>query len=255
MKKNLLVVAGMLTMVLAGSAQAATMFAVQDSAIPANDKMVVTDQGFIGIGVPTPLAALNAVGNSSVATQFINQFVGTNASGGGGFIGYHNNLIASPTGNPATDYVLPNANDRLGYMLFGGFDYSTGARVVRNVAGLTAKAAATWTQTSAPSFFTFESTPVGAVARVERIRIDSTGNIGIGNFSASGTGALNTPPATKLDVNGAIRLNSTGGANPTTCAAATRGMMWITQGGAGVADTLSVCIKNAADLYVLQTVF
>ena len=254
MKKSIILMAGLLAMALAGSAQAAgtTMFAVQNAS--AVDQLVIDQTGWVGVGT-TPLSVVNTAGNTTQATQFTNQFLGTNANGGGGFLAYHNNQIAVPTGNPVTDYLLPNGNDRLGYFLFGAFDYSTGVRVVRNVAGVSAKAAATWTSASAPTFFTFETTPVGAVARVERIRVDSTGNIGIGNFGSTGTGALNTPPATKLDVNGAIRLNSTGGANPTACAAATRGMMWITQGGAGVADSLSVCVKNAADAYILQTIF
>lgn len=40
-----------------------------------------------------------------------------------------------------------------------------------------------------------------------------------------------------------------------TCASGIRGKFWIVQGGAGVADSLQVCIKNAANAYVWQTVF
>lgn len=47
---------------------------------------------------------------------------------------------------------------------------------------------------------------------------------------------------------GAIRLNGSAGAAP-TCAAAHRGTIYYTPGGAGVADSLQVCRKDAADAY------
>ena len=43
-------------------------------------------------------------------------------------------------------------------------------------------------------------------------------------------------------------------ANQPACTAATRGRMWISQGGPGVADELSVCMKSAADVYAWRTV-
>lgn len=38
-----------------------------------------------------------------------------------------------------------------------------------------------------------------------------------------------------------------------TCQASTRGLMWNTQGGAGVADVLEICQKNSSDSYVWVT--
>ncbi len=43
-------------------------------------------------------------------------------------------------------------------------------------------------------------------------------------------------------------------ASKPAASAANRGRIWIVQGGAGVADTLQVCIKNASDSYVWVTV-
>lgn len=52
MKKTVLLMAGVLAVALAGSAQAATMFAVQNAS--AVDKFVVQDDGKVGVGTATP---------------------------------------------------------------------------------------------------------------------------------------------------------------------------------------------------------
>ena len=77
----------------------------------------------------------------------------------------------------------------------------------------------------------------------EWMRITSGGNVGIGT----------TAPGAKLEINGGMRLN-TATAKP-TCDASARGTFWVVQGGAGVADTVETCIKNAADSYVWQTLY
>lgn len=46
----------------------------------------------------------------------------------------------------------------------------------------------------------------------------------------------------------------TGGVEP-TCNAAARGTLWMVQGGAGVADTVKVCTKDAADAYGWRALF
>jgi hypothetical protein len=38
------------------------------------------------------------------------------------------------------------------------------------------------------------------------------------------------------------------------CNASTRGTLWFVQGGSGVADSLQLCYKNAANLYSWQTI-
>lgn len=78
---------------------------------------------------------------------------------------------------------------------------------------------------------------------IVELRITSSGNIGIG------TGA----PTQKVEVNGGVRLN-TASAKP-TCDANARGTVWATMGGAGVADKLEMCIRNASDNYVWQPLF
>lgn len=58
--------------------------------------------------------------------------------------------------------------------------------------------------------------------------------------------------AGEANADGGFRL-STAGAQP-TCDASNRGKIWNIQGGAGVADEYEICQKNAADVYVWQSV-
>lgn len=185
--------------------------------------MVVTDTGAIGSGTSAPTAALNIVGATSQTSQICNQFSGvTTASGGGGFLAYHNNAAGA----------LPSAGDRLGYFLFGSFSGSSPL----NSAGVSAKAEATWTAspTYFPSYFAFETTATNT--RTEKMRITGAGNVGIG----TGT------PTQKLQIVGGVKLDS---ATKPTCDSTVRGTMWYTYQGAGLADLFEICSKDAAGAY------
>jgi hypothetical protein len=92
--------------------------------------------------------------------------------------------------------------------------------------GITLKAEADWSQTSAPSFLTLDTTTSGAAMSAERVRITSTGNVGIG-----------TPnPVQKLEVNGGVRI-ATATAKP-TCVNGLRGTLWVTL---GTTDIIEIC--------------
>ncbi len=89
-----------------------------------------------------------------------------------------------------------------------------------------------------------------------------TNQIVIG-YAATGQGSnsvtLGNSSITKTLLRGDVELDSGGLQLTTTSArpaagAAYRGMMWITQGGAGVADTTEVCLKSAADTYSWVTI-
>lgn len=212
---------------VAGLAQAETRFAVQDAA-GTTDKMVVTDSGYIGIGSSTPPVAITATGPHAGAAQFLSWFNALNANGGGGFACLHNN----GTG------LLPNANDRLGYYLFGTQDGATR----RYGAGITAKADGPWSSTSVPAYLVFTTASAGTTTQSERLKITSSGNIGIG-ISA---------PTQKLEVAGGVRLNA--GAKP-ACDASARGTLWFEKGGVGVADKVYACSKDTSENYLWVSLF
>ncbi len=67
------------------------------------------------------------------------------------------------------------------------------------------------------------------------------GNVGIGAPS----------PAVRLEVNGGVRINTTG-AQP-TCAAGIRGALWFNQPSPSSTDSLQACVKNASDVYAWTT--
>lgn len=228
-KRGMAALVGVALISAAGLAQAETRFAVQDST-GTTDKMVVTDQGYIGVGTSNPGMAIQAKGNTILGTQIVSHYTGTDPTGSGGFLAYRNGLNG-------TTPVLPKKGERIGYMLFGSM-HSDG--LARNGAGLVGFADADWTSTSIPAYFAFEVAPpnAGAWSRTERMRITSTGNVGIGTKT----------PTQKLEVNGALRLNTTS-AKPATCTDALRGTVWMTQGGTGVADSLEVCLKDGNGNY------
>lgn len=105
-------------------------------------------------------------------------------------------------------------------------------------AGLFAKAEDTFADsTHLGTFFTFETTAPNTGSRTEKLRISGSGNIGIGT----------TTPTQKLEVNGGVRINTA--TTKPTCDTTSRGTFWVTQGAAGVKDTVEVCTKDAADAY------
>jgi hypothetical protein len=86
-------------------------------------------------------------------------------------------------------------------------------------------------------------TAYGAVGWVERMRLTNAGRLGIGTAA----------PAAALEVNGGARLNTTA-AKP-ACSVSQRGTFWVTQGAAGVKDSVQVCAKDAANAYAWRTIY
>lgn len=225
-RKIMLAVTASVVALLPVMAQAANKLIVKGTD-GTTDKMVVTDGGYVGIGTNAPSTGIFVKGNSADNTNILSQFVGTTSWGGGNVNLMHNN-------NPTTNNGLPQANDRLGSMLFGSYITSTNRVAGGGVSGY---ADGNWTSTSAPTYFSFQTAPAGATSRIERMRVTSGGNIGIGT----------TTPAQKLDVNGGIRINTTA-AKP-TCSASIRGTIWFANSDTGVADKLEVCAKQSNDTY------
>lgn len=183
-KGGIIVLVG--TMALTGLAQAETRFAVRDST-GTTKKMVVTDKGYIGVGTDSPTSAIQAKGQTADQTQIISHYIGTELLGGG-FLAYRSNLAGSTP-------VLPKMNDRTGYLVFGSVS-DTGTPL--NGAAITGYAESDWTSTTIPSSIRFEVAPSTGIGRIERMRITSSGKVGIGTVS----------PAYPLDVYGQIRTTT-----------------------------------------------
>ena len=207
----------------AGMAQATeTRFAVQDAS--ANDKMVVTDQGFVGVGLGTGvLPAMpvqikgNTIGNATIEIGYI---------GNASYSKFNAPTLQFTRNNLSTDNLgIPKNTDRLGFINFGavvGGAYRQGAQM-NAIAD-----SATWSSTSFPASFTFSTADAASTFAVERMRITSGGNIGVGASA----------PTQKLEVNGGVRLNPISPVVKPSCTTANRGTMWFTQ---GTTDVLEVC--------------
>lgn len=182
-------VAVLAALVLPMVAGAADKLIVQDGNIKVQksgaDKMVVTDTGRIGVGTTLPDAAIHvkAVGTVAYPDNSI-KVEGNATSGSGGFIGY-----LTKSGG------LPTIGERIGFVYFGSYDSITNPAIPAplHATGLKAAAEKSWTTSSTPSFFAFETTPELSKTRVERMRISANGNVGIGT---TGT------PTSKLQVVG-----------------------------------------------------
>lgn len=225
-------------------AQAANKLIVKDSTGTV-DKMVVTDQGYIGVGTNSPFTSMNLVGSTNAAAQILTHTNFTGSDGGGSFVGLHNNAGGG----------LPLSGDRLGYFYFGtksGANYRLGG-------GMSVYADGPWTDTSLPTAFKFETasatTGTTVSPRVERMRITSTGNVGIGT----------NVPKQVLEVNGGIRMNNTANSikaksskpacDNTTGPTTDGGVLWFTAGASGIKDTLEVCAKDANNNYAWRTIY
>jgi hypothetical protein len=222
-------------------ASAANKLIVQDNLLPANDKFVVTDIGFTGIGTNAPGTALEILGVSGVSSRILLRTDGqTSTAGGGGLIVLHNNALADNSG-------FPRLGDRLGFFLFGAKNGAANA----TGGGVTALADGVWSPTSWPTTFLFETAAPGTTTRYERMRVSGNGNIGVNTKS----------PAQQLEVAGGVRLNPPAAITVATkpdCignSANVRGTIWFTQGGAGVADTLEICAKDAADNFDWRKIY
>jgi Chaperone of endosialidase len=149
-----------------------------------------------GVGT-APLSLNNASGIAPNALVYA-----TGAAGGlqivrGSSVGVGGAILtlASTRGTAANSYTTLQSGDGIGSLLFGAADgsqYVTAASVVAQVDGTVAAS-------SVPTRLVFStSSGSGANAPIERMRIISSGNVGIGT----------TAPGYKLEVAGAVAGNS-----------------------------------------------
>jgi hypothetical protein len=127
--------------------------------------------GNVGIGTGTPASTFEVVSN---ATPNIFSTNYADNQGGGNYVGRKaRGTISSPTGVLADDQLV----------VFFGRGYTSAGAFSVNVGAIGIFAAENFTATNNGTYASFATTATGATSRTERMRIDSSGNVGIGNNS------------------------------------------------------------------------
>lgn len=216
MKKGVLLMAGLLAVSLAGSAQAATMFAVQNSG--GVDQAAITDTGDItangtlnlggrfagGLGNvpkgpigqtiagPAGVFHVASESNSGFSASFLAQHVANPSAVGGSAFGasiapnfsfYRVNRYDASHPTTPLQYSLPLTDQALGFFNFGtlntAVDPNSGTSR-KNVAFFYVKAESNFTSlTDTPTYFSWQNAVTGA-GLTERMRLSAQGNLGIG---------------------------------------------------------------------------
>ena len=160
--------------VSSGSVPARLSFVTGSSAADRQERLVIKNNGYVGIGTSSPLAPLHVVGIGD-GRDYLDVY-GNGAAPLAGFITrIARGTSASPTAIQAGD-TLATLSAR-GY---GATGFSSGSRAVMSMFS-----AETWTDTAQGTFITFATTPLGSSTVTERLRIDPSGKIGIGTNSPS----------------------------------------------------------------------
>ena len=134
----------------------------------------------LGIGtIPQVASVLTARNSSGAAKPIWLQSYGT-----GSTVGLRGDFARGTVGSPAA----AQAGDILNFLSGRGYGTSqaasTSTGVVQVVAG------ETFTNTSNATYLVFKTTPTGSITSVERIRINSTGNVLIDTITDNGVDAL-----------------------------------------------------------------
>ncbi|WP_198420198.1 collagen-like protein [Geomonas ferrireducens] len=164
---------------------------------------------------------LNVVNENNNSTFAFDSYANYYSFGGGG-------LFRFSRGSHAVKAPVQNG-DRLGYFLFSGYDGSSFV----NSTGVSSKVDGPVSAGVVPAKIAFET----GNPRVERLVINSSGNIGLGTSA----------PTQRLEVSGGVRINPA--TTKPTCDSTSRGTFWFTQGTVGAKDQVEVCAKDAANQY------
>ena len=150
-----------------------TMPAITDSSSSTTTRIVVDTSGNLGIGTESPGSKLDIISESAGDGSRITNYMGSSATGLFLTLRTARGTVASPS--------AVQVGDRIGAIGMGG---STTGSAFYNSALITSYIdSGTVSATSLPTYMSFWTTPDGTLSRTERMRIDSSGNVGIGTSS------------------------------------------------------------------------
>jgi trimeric autotransporter adhesin len=178
-----------------------------DTTTLVNSVIYQTPAGNIGVNTTTPAAGFHAVSAASPVAYFD---VYSDA------LGALPVVYRAARGTPASPSPV-QTNDILGGLAVRGYG-ATGFTQGRGQ--VMYKAAENWTDSANGTYLQFTTTPAGSVTWAERMRIDATGNVGIGTAT----------PAQRLSVAGAIESTAGGFKFPDGTTQATAGLQSVTAG-------------------------
>ncbi len=194
------------------------------------EKVRITSAGLVGFGTPNPTYRFQLEDpggpDADIATRLYNA----------------NNLAFYPTmqlqvsgGTRAAPSAVVN-NTLLGGVQFAGYDGASWNDA--NGVAIQARTSENWSGAAHGSFMSLFTVPNGSTSAAERIRIDPSGNVGIGNVS----------PTEKLDVTGNMKFS--GALMPNNLPGAVGNVL--TSNGAGSAPTWSTAITgtNTGDVTI-----
>jgi hypothetical protein len=141
--------------------------------------LVVNNSGNVGIGTTTPISLLNIVQTSPAISDPRGIVIDQYSSDNGAPQINQRKARGTPT---APSAVL--SGDILAAWFGRGYD---GSGFSAAQAALRMYAAENWTTTAHGTYLTLETTPIGSTTLTERMRIDFSGNIGIGTTAPEGS--------------------------------------------------------------------
>ncbi len=178
----------------ASAARAGYLPVFTDASGDLGNSLIAQSGSFVGIGTAAPAAALDVVGaNPTLRVDNYSNTLGDSP----------NFNFLSARGTSAAPGAT-KSGDNLGQFAAAGYN---GSAFPGSKAKVSFVATQNWTTTANGTAMTFATTPNGSTARSERLRIDNTGNIGIGTATPSRTLSFGGSQARTLGV----EANSTPG--------------------------------------------